>query len=262
MKKLLACFLVLAQFCGQMAFAGNDDVKYTRGWEITLKEISIYLDDEPVQLVPNVFLRLITTEGSDQAQFAAGIEKDGKEMAAIWVEEHPAGSGAATLSTCRNCCYYPAGNLPAHVYFIMLYAFDLGFVMENYDLPDLLKTLDNHFSFDGLMVPVLSLANPSATPEQLAEQLDEGKYRVLFGSHQEDSTLVEFRTFTPDGPLFDMSDKNRIENTDISKTFWQIDGMDEAFISALRILMQDESLAKYISYSMQNSNSDSDSTEP
>ena len=113
-----------------------------------------------------------------------------------------------------------------------------------------------------LLIPVLSLANPSATPEQLAEQLDEGKYRVLFGSHQEDSTLVEFRTFTPDGPLFDMSDKNRIENTDISKTFWQIDGMDEAFISALRILMQDESLAKYISYSMQNSNSDSDSTEP
>ncbi len=260
MKKLLAFILVLAQLCGQTAFAKNDAVKYTRGWEITLKDISFHLDDEPVQLVPNVFLRLITTEGSDQAQFAAGIEKDGKEMAAIWVEEHPDGSGAATLSTCRNCCYYPAGSIPAHVYFIMLYAFDLGFVMENYDLKDMLKNLDSSFSFDSLAAPVLSLANPSATPEQLAEQLDEGKYRVLFGSHQEDSTLVEFRTFTPDGPLFDMSDKNRIENTDISKTYWQIDGMDEALISALRILMQDESLAKYISYSM--AHLDSEVTEP
>ena len=257
MKKLLACILVLVLFCGQTALAGNDAVKYTRGWEITLKDISFHLDDEPIQVVPTVFLRLIATAESDRAQYAVGLEKDGQEMAAMWVEELPDGSGAAALSTCRSCCYFPAGNLPAHVYFLFSYAFDIGFVLENYDLPDLLKTLDSHFTFDDMITPVFfSSPNVSAT----AEQLDEGKYRIHLSSHPDDSMLVEFRTYTPDGPLFDMSDKNRVEYTDIRKSFWDIDGMEEAYISALAILMQDESLAKYILYSM--AHQDSETTEP
>lgn len=260
MKRLLAFILALVLLCGQMAFADSEP-EYTRGWEINIGDIVIRAGEKEFKLTPSFQIRLIATEETDQAQFSVGMEKNGKDMFAIWADEMQDGSGNLTFSNSKTRYFLPADSIKVHNLLIEAYDADFGLIQRCDTLAEALNQWDILFTSDESEkdfiqqhsdeIQILTENKIRIMIQEMEMEVEKLADNILkvcmeLSGNETAEAVIHARLFIPDGPLFDLSDKTP-ELLTVSD-IWDTEEMNKAIMESVYELMQDESVAELIAY--------------
>lgn len=216
MKKLVMIILAAAMLLPLCALAAETtepavvpaigrDAAFTQGLECIIRDIKMRTEGPTVELKTNAIIRLVTTDAYDQAQLSIAVCVDGEEPLAAWLEELPDGRGSITF---KHSKYRSTIDTSVHDALYQTISQGAG-EYEHRPLQALLKDVfDAVKGWKGIQDFYMSLS--AADPGSVScEFLDDGSIRISVPVASTDTVLeetLEFHSYEPDGPLFDLSD--------------------------------------------------------
>lgn len=240
MKKCLALLAALIMCLAILgtSLAESPD-QYTRGLALDLEELTFIVNNERIVL-PSAHYRLLTTDQYDQAQLSLSFERNGQDLAALWAEELPDGSGSLMLSNCSERLFFRGDECPLRVFLAKVFKTYIPSIDPEKApaLSDLLKPV-----FSAEITPTLS--SGTYTSGQLIirlEKLEDGRIKMYLKMPSEDIECIgSFYHYDAKEPLFDLSSKSILpyksgmdlmENAAVAQAFAEVNStilLDEGF---------------------------------
>ena len=238
MKRLLACIMVLCLLCGQAALGENSAAAFTRGVEYTAHDIWFELaDGAAFEVAFTVRLRAVMSDQYDAVQASFAIVKGDTALMDIWIEQLPDGKEYCCLSNQRTKIDCPQDPISM-----------IGDLLAvNNTLMEEQKQL---YNLSGWMKQFDEILSSEETIKKYAESMDGGEYlgngQCRFSAPNA-KMIMDFQPFTPDGPLFDLSDRKAVAFTSMNELM-STEGVAEAVLETAGNLMQEESIMKLMGY--------------
>lgn len=201
-------FSVLAEVAREDATvpAIDRDVVFTRGMELIERDIAVWVEGHEIRVKSSLVMKLITTDAYDRAQLSIAFCVEGEELLALWIEELPDGRGSVTLKNSRY--RNTIDNSVQTIILQLLSSVGLGELPVESSLPQLMKAMQEYLDdWDKVQESCRTLEADS--PEHVHyEFLGEGinKTKLFIREGLELETIMEYRSFVPKAPLFDLSD--------------------------------------------------------
>ena len=242
---ILAALLLVS---GQAAFAEGSLDQCTRAWEAVADHIVLRFADEEIEIEPSVRVRAATNLTFTMGQVSIALVKDDEELAAIWMEETFANTGAISFSNSKGKYFFDQSDgrfsamTSAHLLLMALLGFTTDKDAENYMMPAMLKNCQYLLSSEeDFRTFFRTFLVQTEDPERkiLRRRLIPGILDAEFDVH--------VRSFDPEGSLFDMSSMENLRYS-IKNGFQSAEEMTNAYDEILETLKKDNSIRKLLEH--------------